>query len=197
MSGSGGDGEARLARLAIALRDVLEDDEQYVVGKRDGAVTVEPVDDDDEPGTRSRLYEEAPELYGYALGLSARINTSDRGVFWIVLPFVVLCVLLHLELIDPILGREEPTPLLMKLRSFWVYIVLVVVGFGIALRWSDARERAAYASERAELLEAVRGAGMSVNAFVAHIEGASGLSTLGNHLKRDAEALLPGRRRVP
>jgi hypothetical protein len=172
--------DARRRQIANVLEQTLVDGERVVVGRQDGVVDVEPIE---EANLRS-LAEEKPELYGHMLAINE--NLSDAGSSMVVFPMLGvagICLMIHMSWIDTFLGIE-----IEKLRSFWVYLFAVVAGFFLFGQIAVWLEAAAYSRQRGSLVEAVGRAGLNRWQLLARIAQDDDLSNVAEKLKTDSRS---------
>ena len=171
------DKDQGIEAAARVLEKVLQDGDDFFVRKDDGGVEIltpeeiEPVE----------LADEHPELFGHLLEVNQELSdTGSKMTVFGLLAAVVLCVAVHLQWIDSVLGIDAG-----RVRSFWAYALFVGASFMFLGQIVLIRESRVYRRQRSELLEHIRRAGLTRRTVLAKIHDDPQLATVADKLKSD------------
>jgi hypothetical protein len=168
--------DSRRQAVADALREVLEDGEEFYVRCEDDEVVVTEA--------ATRCQEEHPRLYGHLLSLNEQLaQAGGSSVVWGLLAAGVFCLGLHLEWFDPWLGGAADA-----LRSGWFYALFFVAAALALGAFCNQRARAVYRDGRDHLLSLMLSEGLDRDLLLTLIHGDPAVARVAEHLKLDRHA---------
>lgn len=168
--------EKRISELTERIEDFLCEGEAFLIRCQDDAVEVLPAE---QANPVRRNHE---ELYGLLLSLNRQLSDAALIPRWMVrfLTFGLILAL-HLEWFS---GLALPIDL-AKLQNYWVYGLILLLGFAINSLIKEWRQHQIYGHRRGELLAQLNETGLGKYRLLTQIEGESDLSDISHMLKKD------------
>ena len=169
--------QERQQEIARSLEGILVEGEKFVVDCGGGRIDVQGI----EEAIFRPLAEEKPELYGHLVAVSEIL--SDAGSNFVLFPMMTvaaICLTIHMKWIDTILGVDVD-----KVRSIWVYAIALTACFFVCGQIALWVEALVYRRYRADLIRAIREAGLSRWHLLARISKDEDMSNIVDKLKTD------------
>ncbi len=168
--------EKRVAELTERVEDFLCEGEEFLVRCLDDEIEVIPAQ---QASAVRRTHE---DLYGFMLSLNQQLSEAAAVPRWIVRLGVLALILgLHLDWFAGL-----PVPIEMaKLQSWWVYGLMLLLGYAVNSLVHEWRQHQIYNNRRAELLHLLNESGLPKYRLLTQIEGDPAVSDFSSMLKKD------------
>jgi hypothetical protein len=172
------DEEDTKARVAYALRDIMQDGDRFLVSCKNGAVDVDPppVDEKEE-----ELSKTEPELYGHLMTLNQELSSAGTGLtFFFLIASVLISMAIGLGWLESLFDISTDS-----LESWWVYLLIVILGFMIGGALADGKSKDAFARAYGNLMSMASRAGFNRYTLLARIKDDKELSELVKYLGKE------------
>lgn len=164
----------RAAEIAAALDGRIRTGESIVARRGESGVEVRLAEE-------SSIQRSHPEMYGQLLSANEQISQAGTTIIWVVgLISLGVCAAIYREWFASI----GPIPV-EKLHSFWTYILVLGIGFTIAMYLTELAEARVYQRWKRTIVEALERAGMGRYHLLAQLEGHVEVKAVANMIKRD------------
>lgn len=168
--------EKRIAELTERIEDFLCEGESFLIRCQDEEIEVLPAQQ------ANPIRQNHEELYGLLLSLNQQLAEAAVIPRWFVRFLVFSMILgLHLEWFS---GLALPIDW-AKLQSWWVYLLIFLLGYAFNSLLKEWRQHQIYAHRRGELMQHLNESGLGRYRLLTQIEEEPNLSEVSHMLKRD------------